>query len=246
MLPIGGARACSRVARRRFVAASSPACNGRQRSRQPTPVKRVGLMHVGTDHVPPSWPALKARLEELGWSNGKNIELIWRNLEPDAADAQANEFVAPARGRHRRLRGHVDRRRPGGDREDEGSRSPIVFLHPSDPVRDGLVESLSHPGGNLTGVFGARDVVAKQLELYQLLVPKLRRVLTLVDPTDPRTKRLLPQYQAAAAQLHDRSSWTFGSLDRRRTSSASSDRCGPARSTARSSCRRASGSTSRR
>ena len=47
---------------------------------------------------------------------------------------------------------------------------PIVFLHPTDPVADGLVKSLSHPGGNLTGVFGPRDVVAKQLELYERLV----------------------------------------------------------------------------
>ena len=60
--------------------------------------------------------------------------------------------------------------------------TPIVFLHPSDPVRDGLADSLSRPDRNLTGVFGARDVVAKQLELYQLLVPKLHTVLTLVDP----------------------------------------------------------------
>ena len=163
-------------------------------------VRRVGLMHVGTDHVPPSLGALKARLKELGWIDGRNIKLIWRNLEPGAADAQAREFVrervdvivafedtsiraaqaATARGPH---------------------RIPVVFLHPSDPVRDGLVKSLSHPGGNLTGVFGARDIVAKQLELYQLLVPRLRRVLTLIDPEDPATPRLLLQYRTAAANL---------------------------------------------
>jgi putative ABC transport system substrate-binding protein len=80
-------------------------------------------------------------------------------------------------------------------------RIPVVFLHPSDPVRDGLVKSLSRPGGNLTGVFGARDVVAKQLELYELIVPGLRRVLTLIDPNDPATGRLLAQYRAAASQL---------------------------------------------
>ena len=48
------------------------------------------------------------------------------------------------------------------------------------------------PDRNLTGVYGARDEVDKQLELYQLLVPDLRRVLTLVDPEDSRTERLLP------------------------------------------------------
>ena len=80
-------------------------------------------------------------------------------------------------------------------------RIPVVFLHPSDPLRDGLTKSLSRPGRNMTGVFGPRDVVAKQLEMYQALVPRLRRVLTLVDRTDPRTKRALKEFKTAAAQL---------------------------------------------
>src|SRR5580765_1181590 len=57
------------------------------------PIPRVGLMHVGTDHVPPSLKSLKARLKELGWIDGRNIRLIWRNLEPDEAEGQAKEFV---------------------------------------------------------------------------------------------------------------------------------------------------------
>ena len=69
------------------------ACNASDDSSAAEPVKRVGLMHVGTDHVPPSLGTLKARLKELGWVEGKNIKLIWRNLEPDAAQAQADEFV---------------------------------------------------------------------------------------------------------------------------------------------------------
>src|SRR5512132_1705051 len=161
-------------------------------------IPRVGLMHVGTDHIPPSWPALKARLAELGWTDGQNIELLWRNLEPDAAAPQARMFVQQ----------HVDvivafEDTSIGAAQEATARDhiPVVFLHPSDPVRDGLVKSLSHPGTNLTGVYAARDEVDKQLEIYQLLVPKLRRMLTLVDPTDKRTKRLLAGYQAAAAQL---------------------------------------------
>ena len=79
--------------------------------------------------------------------------------------------------------------------------TPVVFLHPFDPVRDGLTDSLARPDRNFTGVFGARDVVAKQLELYQLLDPKMRRMLTLVDPTDSNSAALLAQYKAAAAGL---------------------------------------------
>ncbi len=163
-------------------------------------VPRVGLMHVGTDHVPPSWPALKGRLEELGWTDGQNIELMWRNLEPYEVAAQASVFLGQG----------VDVMVAFEDSSIGAAEAvtaglphpiPIVFLHPSDPVRDGLVETLAHPDSNLTGVYGARDEVDKQLEIYQLLVPRLHRMLTLVDPTDPRTERLLPDYQAAAAQL---------------------------------------------
>ena len=68
-------------------------------------------------------------------------------------------------------------------------------------------------------------------------MPSLRRVLTLVDPNDPRTERPLKEYRDAAAQLHDRSSWTSGKPRARRISRGSSDRCGPERSTAHSSCR---------
>lgn len=170
-------------------------------------VRRVGLMHVGTDHDPSSRPALAARLRELGWVEGRNIELLWKNLEPNQAEARAEQLVLE----------QVDlivafedqsidaaqkaTMRQGSPTSKSRDRIPIVFLHPSDPVRDGLVKTFSRPGGNITGVFGARDIVGKQLERYQALVPKLHRVLTLVDPDDPRTERLLRGYRAAAAQL---------------------------------------------
>ena len=181
------------------------------------PIRRVGLMHVGTDHVPPSLGTLVARLKEQGWIDGSQdelmnsltqqgriesskMELIWRNLEPQEVEEQAREFV----------REHVDvivafedksiRAAQDATAQPE-NRIPVVFLHPSDPVRDGLVESLSHPGGNLTGVFGARDPVAKQLELYQQIMPGLQRLLTLVDTTDAATSPLLTQASDAAEQL---------------------------------------------
>ncbi len=163
-------------------------------------VPRVGLMHVGTDHIPPSWPSLKGRLEELGWTDGQNIELMWRNLEPDEAEAQADVFVGQDVDV---IVAFEDTSISAAQEATAGTSDPIpiVFLHPSDPVRDGLVDSLARPDRNLTGVYAARDVVAKQLELYELLVPRLRRVLTLVDSDDPNTERLLTVYQAASAQL---------------------------------------------
>lgn len=174
------------------------ACNGGGDKSAAKPIPRVGLMHVGTDHVPPSLDTLKARLRQLGWIDGSNIKLIWRNLEPDEAEGQAKAFV---RQRVDVIVAFEDQSIRAAQAATAKDRIPIVFLHPSDPVRDGLVKSLSRPGGNLTGIFGARDVVAKQLELYELLVPGLHRVLTLIDPDDPATGRLLAQYRAAASLL---------------------------------------------
>lgn len=160
----------------------------------------MGLMHVGTDHVPSSWPSLKARLDELGWTDDENVRLLWRNLEPDEADPQADVFVGQGVDV---IVAFEDTSIAAAQDATAGMSDPvpIVFLHPSDPVRDGLVKTLSRPDSNLTGVYGARDAVAKQLELYQLLVPRLRRVLTLADPTDKRTERLLSEYRSASAQL---------------------------------------------
>ncbi|HYM82596.1 MAG TPA: ABC transporter substrate-binding protein [Candidatus Dormibacteraeota bacterium] len=186
-------------------------------------------MHVGTDHVPPSLGTLVGRLAELGWLdspdaamrqlvgdgktkvNGKmkqlqgeydgpRIVLIWRDLEPAEAAQQAREFVSE---RVSVIVAFEDKSIKAAQdaTADPQNRIPVVFLHPSDPVRDGLVASLSHPGGNLTGVFGARDPIAKQLELYKEIDPKVRRLLALVDPTDPTTKPLLSTAQTAADQL---------------------------------------------
>jgi putative tryptophan/tyrosine transport system substrate-binding protein len=174
------------------------ACDSERDKSAAKPIPRVGLMHVGTDHVPPSLDTLEARLKQLGWIDGRNIKLIWRNLEPDEAEGQAKEFV---RERANVIVAFEDQSIRAAQAATAKDRIPVVFLHPSDPVRDGLVKSLARPGGNLTGIFGARDVVAKQLELYELLVPRLRRVLTLINPNDPATGRLLAQYRAAASQL---------------------------------------------
>ena len=178
-----------------------PACSGSDEGDSGAQdLPRVGLMHVGTDHIPTSWPALKARLTELGWTDGKNVRLIWRNLEPAEAEAQAEVFVKQGVDV---IVAFEDTSISAAQDATAGMSDPvpIVFLHPSDPVADGLVESVAHPDSNLTGVYAARDVVAKQLELYQALVPRLHRVLTLIDPTDPATERLLPGTEAAAAQL---------------------------------------------
>jgi putative ABC transport system substrate-binding protein len=66
---------------------------------------------------------------------------------------------------------------------------PIVFLVGNDPVQYGLVASLNHPGGNMTGVYSQTgDLVAKNLGLLHQLVPKARTIAMLANPNGPRPR----------------------------------------------------------
>src|SRR5262249_47447849 len=63
---------------------------------------------------------------------------------------------------------------------------PIVFVGSADPVRTGLVTSLNHPGGNITGaVFSSSDLAAKRLGLLNDLVPKSVAIAALFHPDAP-------------------------------------------------------------
>jgi len=160
-------------------------------------VWHIGLFHVGLDHIPVSLPTLREGLKVLGYEEGKNIRLDWRNLpDEEAARETAKEFV----------RNRVDLIVAFEDQTVRAvklatSDIPVVFLHVSDPVASGYVTSLARPGGNLTGFVSFLDVTAKRLELFKEVVPRLRRVLVLIDPEDPITPRELGKARTAAASL---------------------------------------------
>jgi putative ABC transport system substrate-binding protein len=70
-----------------------------------------------------------------------------------------------------------------------------VFLAVADPVALGLVESLAHPGGNVTGfaTLVPEGFVGKQLQLLKALVPQASRIAVLINPTNPMHSRELPK-----------------------------------------------------
>jgi putative ABC transport system substrate-binding protein len=76
---------------------------------------------------------------------------------------------------------------------------PIVFTTGSDPVRDGLVTSMSRPGGNITGVvFITGTLGAKRLELLRQFIPKATKIAMLVYPGTLETEAERKDVQAAA------------------------------------------------
>jgi putative ABC transport system substrate-binding protein len=167
-------------------------------AQQPERVWRVGLFHVGLDHIPPSLPSFRETLKTLGYEEGRNITLDWRNLADEAAaHATAREFVKNRVDLIVAFENQTVRAAKAAT-----SEIPVVFLHVSDPVEEGFVKSLARPGGNMTGFSGLWwDFPDKKLELYKELVPRLRNVLTLIDPQDPTTARLLSETRKAATVL---------------------------------------------
>jgi putative tryptophan/tyrosine transport system substrate-binding protein len=76
---------------------------------------------------------------------------------------------------------------------------PIIFLLGSDPVELGLVDSLSRPGGNITGVTSiGRELLGKRLDLLRKLVPGAVRIGLLVNPDNPNTAPSVSEMEALA------------------------------------------------
>src|SRR5215467_11600743 len=93
--------------RRHFIAAlcgTALACPLATRAAEK--VWHIGLFHVGLDHVPPSLETLRARLRELGYVEGKNLNFDWHNLADErAGSADGAHLRCRGRRSHRRLRG---------------------------------------------------------------------------------------------------------------------------------------------
>jgi ABC-type uncharacterized transport system substrate-binding protein len=84
------------------------------------------------------------------------------------------------------------------------STVPIVMTGLNDPVAAGLVESLAHPGGNITGVSTmAEDVLLKLIEIMHEALPDVRRLTAMTNPTNPSNQPMLDVLirQAAKAEL---------------------------------------------
>jgi len=110
-------------------------------------VWRVGLLHVGLDHVPPSLATLREGLRALGYQEGRTIRLDFKNLADEAAaHATAKEFARDAVDLIVAFEEQAMRAAKAAT-----ARIPVVFLHLEDPVADGFVASLARPGGNVSG-----------------------------------------------------------------------------------------------
>ncbi len=143
----------------------------------------------------------RQRLQELGYSEGKNLKLEYRSAEgqPErlaqlAADLiQANPDVL--------ITGFGTL--PAKAAAAATKTVPIVFTSVGDPVGVGLVASLARPGANVTGVSSqANDIAAKGLQILEDLVPGKKTIAVLLNPDTPSSVSALREVRAAAEEGH--------------------------------------------
>jgi putative ABC transport system substrate-binding protein len=123
---------------------------------------------------------LRQGLEKLGWVVGRNVQIDFQWGLGDA------EWVRSAAAQLLQLAPDMilANGTPAAKAMQQASRMvPVIFIAGSDPVLDGLVPSLAHPGGNLTGFYVFEPSLgAKLLELLKEIAPHVTRVAMLSNP----------------------------------------------------------------
>ena len=160
-------------------------------------MRRIGVLGIADDIEAQSWTiVLIRRLQELGWTNGRNMQIDYRfglvgrasnmqvlakeiiDLHPDVIIAVSTSATVPLR--------------------QQTSSIPIVFVGVSDPVGLGVVESLAHPGGNITGfTLFEFSIATKWLEVLKETIPHMTRIGVLVDPKIPTSEMYLRAIETA-------------------------------------------------
>ena len=193
------------IARRKFIAALSgtafawPLAARAQGER----MRRIGVLMTAAEDDPDARSGVavfRQGLHELGWSEGRNLQIDYRwgggdvgrikvfakeliDLSPDVIVGHTTPSVVALRQETRSI--------------------PIVFLTVTDPVGQGFIASLAHPGGNITGfqVFEF-SLGTKWMETLKQIAPSLRRVATIFNPeTAPYYPLYLRTIEKAASSF---------------------------------------------
>jgi len=167
--------------RRRLLLGGAAAVLTTANARSAAPHRVAILLAVGPS---PEYTASLTALEQLlatrGWRKGDNvaIDIYWSTGDAQhRRDAIAAVLSAPPDVLL------VQSEAVTASVMQAGGRFPVVFLHVADPIASGLVSSLAHPGGRLTGLTNTTPtLVAKWLQLLREAVPGLRRAAMMFNP----------------------------------------------------------------
>jgi putative tryptophan/tyrosine transport system substrate-binding protein len=138
-------------------------------------------------------------LNELGYVENQNVVIDYR-----WAQAQLNRLPGLAADLVRsQVAVMVVNNAAARAAQDASSTIPIVFVSGADPVRTGLVASLSRPGGRMTGVsyVGGGDLIAKRLGLLHESIPSAATIAALLDPNYVEVEAELQEAAAGARAI---------------------------------------------
>jgi putative tryptophan/tyrosine transport system substrate-binding protein len=175
---------------------------GTAAAQQPTRVGRIGLLAAGSygPDLVRNLEAFRQGLRDLGWFEGQNLVIEFRNAEGNVAQlsALAAELVQRQVDIIVTLGGAAVTRAA----KDVTSTIPIVMLSTPDPVGNGFITSLAHPGGNITGTASLHaEAGQKRLELLMEAVPGVSRIAVLHNRANPSAVAQLHETQGAAQAL---------------------------------------------
>ena len=170
-------------------------------AQQPKKIARIGYVSgSGDPKTPgPNIEAFRQGLRDLGYIEGKNILVEYRfmegtvasipNLVAELVELKVDMLVVPPLLAIRAAK-------------QVTKTIPIVMVASFDPIKTGIIDSLAHPGGNITGLATlTREVGGKRLEMLKEAVPGITRVGLLADADAPISAIAFKEYEAVASAL---------------------------------------------
>jgi putative ABC transport system substrate-binding protein len=169
------------------------------RAQQPTRTRRIGVVMLYPEGDPQGQlraTAFRRQLEKTGWTIGGTLQVDFQWGTGDA------DWVRSAT--ERALQKSPDVLLANGDAAIKATQqstrtTPVIFIGGGDVVGDGVVKSLAHPGGNMTG-FAVMEpsLGSKLLGMLKQVAPHVVRVAVLMNPDNVTHKRILALLEAAA------------------------------------------------
>jgi len=163
-------------------------------------VWRIGFLGVtSASGYASELEAIRQRLRDLGYAEGRNIviEYRWAEGNPERLKEMAAGLVAL------KVDAIIAHSIPGARTAAQATKTiPIVIADATDPVVAGLVASLARPGGNITGSTSFQpENAGKRLELLKEVVPRMKRVAVLFNALNTNNEVFFREMEPAAKQM---------------------------------------------